>query len=157
MNLRKTYMIILEKQTEKKNLYKKILDANVALDKIQPTSLLTLQQFKKVEKKLHSKNFKVGIIIDSDNSLESIEKNLTLFSMIQINFKNFKDGRPFTMAKELRKLYLFKYEIRASGHILPDQFIFLLRSGFSTVEIKEEEKEVWIDLYKMDDGLYYQP
>ena len=48
-------------------------------------------------------------------------------------------------------------KIRASGNILPDQFVFLLRCGFDTVEIDGKEKKVWIELYNMDEGLYYQP
>jgi uncharacterized protein (DUF934 family) len=150
-------MIILEKKNEKKNVYKLILDDDLSLDKIHSTSLLNLEQWGKTKDKIYISGLKVGIIINSDDSLKSIEKYLSTFSIIQINFKTFKDGRPFTMAKKLRKLHSYDKEIRASGYILPDQYIFLTRCGFDSVEIKEEDKDDWIEFYDMDEGLYYQP
>ena len=150
-------MMILEKKNKKKNVYKRILDDDLSIDKIHSTSLLNLEQWEKTKEKICINDLKVGIIINSDDSLKNIEKNLSTFSIIQINFKTFKDGRPFTMAKELRKLHLYDKEIRASGHILPDQYIFLTRCGFNSVEIKEEDKDDWIESYRMDEGLYYQP
>ena len=149
--------MILEKKNKKKNVYKRILDDDLSIDKIHSTSLLNLEQWEKTKEKICINDLKVGIIINSDDSLKNIEKNLSTFSIIQINFKTFKDGRPFTMAKELRKLHLYDKEIRASGHILPDQYIFLTRCGFNSVEIKEEDKDDWIESYRMDEGLYYQP
>ena len=72
------------------------------------------------------KKIKVALKINSDEELIFGETDLRYIKMIQINFLNFKDGRPFTLAKELRKKFLFRGEIRASGDILPDQFVFLL-------------------------------
>ena len=82
---------------------------------------------------------------------------LSKVAMIQINFKTFKDGRPYTFAKMLRKKHNFTGELRATGHIIPDQYIFLIRCGFDSVEIEEEHKETWLELLEMDEGLYYQP
>jgi uncharacterized protein (DUF934 family) len=98
----------------------------------------------------------VGIQINSDESLDEITEDLRYFSLIQFNFLTFKDGRPFSIAKILRNKLYFKKEIRASGHILPDQYIFLIRCGFDTVEIEEKNMDVWIRFFKMDEGLYYQ-
>ncbi len=50
----------------------------------------------------------------------------------------------------------FRGEIRASGHLLPDQYIFLIRSGFDTVEVNESKIDTWIKFYDMNEGLYYQ-
>ena len=150
-------MIILEKQTEKKNFYQRISQDEFSVNKIKTSSMLSLNQFMEAEKIIKSKDLKVGIFLNSDHSLDCVKDKLELFSIIQINFKSFKDGRPFTMAKELRKLHLYKGEVRASGHILPDQFVFLLRCGFDNVEIDDKEKKEWIELYNMDEGLYYQP
>ena len=64
---------------------------------------------------------------------------------------------PRTLCSPLFTLYLnFKNEIRASGHILPDQYIFLIRCGFDTVEIEDKDFDVWVRFFKMDEGLYYQ-
>ena len=98
----------------------------------------------------------IGIIINSDQSLNDFIEHLKLFKMICINFLTFKDGRPFTLARKLRELYNFNELIRASGHILPDQSVFLIRSGFDSFEIEDKQLKYWEEFIKNDVGLYYQ-
>ncbi|OUX42229.1 hypothetical protein CBE37_03360, partial [bacterium TMED277] len=99
----------------------------------------------------------IGIKISSDQEIEFLRNDINYFNLIQFEFLSFKDGRPFTLAKKLRQEFNYVKEIRASGNILPDQYIFLKRSGFDSVEIEESSKDTWINFYNMDDGLYYQP
>ena len=149
-------MIILNRDKPQKNKY-------IFLDELEKINSLNkkkviLTKNLWIEKKqiLKEKKFNVGIQINSDESLDEITEDLRHFSLIQFNFLSFKDGRPFSVAKTLRKKLNFEKEIRASGHILPDQYIFLIRCGFDTVEIEEKNMDVWIRFFKMDEGLYYQ-
>ena len=149
-------MIILNKDKPQKNEY-------IFLDELEQISFLNkkkviLTKNLWIEKKqtLKERKISVGIQINSDESIDEITKDLQYFSLIQFNFLTFKDGRPFSIAKILRKKLNFEKEIRASGHILPDQYIFLMRCGFDTVEIEEKNTDVWIRFFKMDEGLYYQ-
>ena len=105
---------------------------------------------------LKNNNKNIGIIINSDQSLNDIIEHLKLFKMICINFLTFKDGRPFTLARKLRELYNFNELIRASGHILPDQSVFLIRSGFDSFEVEDVQIKYWEEFIKNDVGLYYQ-
>lgn len=105
---------------------------------------------------LLEKRISIGVQINSDQTLESIVNDIDYFSLIQFNFLTFRDGRPFTYAKLLRGQFKFLKEIRASGHVLPDQYVFLLRCGFNTVEIDEKDSEIWKRFYSMDAGIYYQ-
>ena len=149
-------MIILNKDKPQKNEY-------IFLDELEQIASLNkkkiiLTKNLWIEKKriLKEKKISVGIQINSDESIDEITEDLQFFSLIQFNFLTFKDGRPFSIAKILRKKLNFEKEIRASGHILPDQYIFLMRCGFDTVEIEEKNIDVWIRFFKMDEGLYYQ-
>ena len=149
-------MIILNKDKPQKNEY-------IFLDELEQIASLSkkkviLTKNLWIEKKLilKEKKISVGIQINSDESIDEITEDLQYFSLIQFNFLTFKDGRPFSIAKILRKKLKFEKEIRASGHILPDQYIFLMRCGFDTVEIEEKNIDVWIRFFKMDEGLYYQ-
>ena len=149
-------MIILNKDKPQKNEY-------IFLDELEQIKSLNkkkviLTKNLWIEKKqlLKEKKINVGIQINSDESLDEITEDLQYFSLIQFNFLTFKDGRPFSIAKILRKKLNFEKEIRASGHILPDQYIFLIRCGFDTVEIEKKNMDVWIRFFKMDKGLYYQ-
>ena len=56
---------------------------------------------------------------------------------IAIPFPKFNDGRGFSLANVLRRQHRFTGELRATGHVLPDQAIHLLRAGFDTVEIAD--------------------
>tara|TARA_B100000242_G_scaffold283880_1_gene246590 strand:+ start:625 stop:1074 length:450 start_codon:yes stop_codon:yes gene_type:complete len=149
-------MIILNKDKPQKNEYifwdesEKITSINKK--KVILTKSLWIQKGQLLKKnKIIS-----GIQLNSDESLDEITDDILYFSLVQFNFLSFKDGRPFSIAKTLRKKFNFKKEIRASGHILPDQYIFLIRCGFDTVEIKDEDFDVWVRFFKMDEGLYYQ-
>ena len=149
-------MIILNKDKPQKNEY-------IFLDELEQIKSLNkkkviLTKNLWIEKKqiLKEKKINVGIQINSDESLDEITEDLQYFSLIQFNFLTFRDGRPFSIAKILRKKLNFEKEIRASGHILPDQYIFLIRCGFDTVEIEEKNMDIWIRFFKMDEGLYYQ-
>ena len=149
-------MIILNKDKPQKNEY-------IFLDELEQIKSLNKQKVILtknlwMEKKqiLKEKKINVGIQINSDESLDEITDDILYFSLVQFNFLSFKDGRPFSIAKTLRKKFNFKKEIRASGHILPDQYIFLIRCGFDTVEIEDKDFDVWVRFFKMDEGLYYQ-
>ncbi|MEM7071332.1 MAG: DUF934 domain-containing protein [Pseudomonadota bacterium] len=61
--------------------------------------------------------------------------------MIVINFNNLNDGRGFSLAHLIRRDYNFKGEIRAKGHLIPDQCAYLMQCGFSTIEISEAQFE----------------
>ncbi len=108
-------------------------------------------------KKVFREKKNIGIKLNSDESVSLIKEDIKLFKIIQFNFITFKDGRPFSEARKLRNEYKFTNEIRASGHIIPDQYIFLIRCGFDSVEIESKKKKFWLEFLKMDSGLYYQP
>ena len=149
-------MIILNKDKPQKNEYIFLDDlekiASINKKKVILTKSLWIQKGQLLKKnKIIS-----GIQLDSDESLDEITDDILYFSLVQFNFLSFKDGRPFSIAKTLRKKFNFKKEIRASGHILPDQYIFLIRCGFDTVEIEDKDFDVWVRFFKMDEGLYYQ-
>jgi phosphoadenosine phosphosulfate reductase len=76
---------------------------------------------------------------------------------IAISFPTFADGRGFSLARLLRERHGFKGELRAIGHLIPDQGQFLLRSGFDTVDIADPDTaHVWkFSLERI--GRNYQP
>ena len=68
-----------------------------------------------------------------------------------------KDGRAFTQARALREHFGFQGEIRATGHVLPDQYRMLLRCGVSTVQLPDgADPAVWTRSADIVD-IAYQP
>ena len=149
-------MIILNKDKPKKNEYIFLDDLEKITSINKKKVILTKSLWIQKGQLLKKNKIISGIQLNSDESLDEISDDILYFSLVQFNFLSFKDGRPFSIAKTLRKKLNFKNEIRASGHILPDQYIFLIRCGFDTVEIEEKNMDVWTRFFKMDEGLYYQ-
>tara|TARA_R110002096_G_scaffold96577_3_gene215516 strand:+ start:970 stop:1482 length:513 start_codon:yes stop_codon:yes gene_type:complete len=85
----------------------------------------------------------VGVLIDTETSYTDLAPLVNKLSFVAINFLAFTDGRGFSLAVRLRKDLGFKGEIRATGHAIPDQALFLLRAGFDTADVADERKEAF--------------
>jgi uncharacterized protein (DUF934 family) len=99
--------------------------------------LLSFERFRRDARILAGRNAPLGVQITNQTEPEELATFLDRLALIVIPFPKFRDGRGFTIARTLRERYDYKGEIRAVGHILPDQYVFLLRCGFTTVEIPE--------------------
>ena len=150
-------MIILQKKHEHKNYYKQIIEQDFLEKNIRNGSILSISQWREAKHIIQEQKIDVAVEFSSNDCSLSDKDEISKAKMVQISFETFKDGRPFTFAKILRKKHNFRGELRAVGHVLPDQFVFLIRCGFDSVEIKEGDKDAWLALLEMDEGLYYQP
>ncbi|MCP9318392.1 DUF934 domain-containing protein [Acetobacter persici] len=87
---------------------------------------------------------RLGVVLGSADEAETLRDALPRLDVVVLTFPVFRDGRPFTQARALREHLGFKGEIRAGGHILPDQYEFLLRCGVTTVVLPDEaDPAVW--------------
>jgi uncharacterized protein (DUF934 family) len=75
----------------------------------------------------------IGILVGPDTAAERIAPFLNRIDLIVVEFPKFRDGRGFTIARTLRERHGFKGDIRAIGHVLPDQFAALVQCGFSSI------------------------
>lgn len=79
----------------------------------------------------------VGVLWPNNKRIEDLAPYLDRLTLIALHFPAFKDGRAYSQARILRERYKFKGELRATGDILQDQFLFLLRAGFNSFEAKK--------------------
>ena len=149
-------MIILKKGVEQKCIYRVIKTISKDKKEISNNSIFNLEDWNTFKEDI-IKFENIGIFIDSNQNFEPSSEDLESLKIIQINFLTFKDGRPFSLAKNLRKKKSFKNQIRASGHILPDQYCFLLRCGFDSVEIDKSNKSLWLKVLELESNEKYQP
>jgi uncharacterized protein (DUF934 family) len=78
-------------------------------------------------------------------SADTVAPHLASLSVICIEFPKFRDGRGFTLARDLRQQYCFAGDLRAIGHLIPDQLAALRSCGFSTVLTSDEHPpEQWV-------------
>ena len=149
-------MIILKKDVEEECVYRVIKTISKDKKEIANNSIFNYEVWNNFKQDI-IKFENIGIFINSDQKFDLLFEDLNFFKIIQINFLTFKDGRPFSLAKNLRKKKSFKNQIRASGHILPDQYSFLLRCGFDSVEIEKDSKDLWLKVLEMESTEKYQP
>ena len=83
---------------------------------------------------------KLGIWFDSDEEPEVVAEYLTSWPCIGIHFPTFMDGRGFSLARLIREHYDYQGELRAFGHIIPDQLFFLARCGFDTFSFSKSQQ-----------------
>ncbi|MEM6408859.1 MAG: DUF934 domain-containing protein [Pseudomonadota bacterium] len=79
----------------------------------------------------------ISLELASDADPSVLGNQLSGLQMIRVDFPSSADGRGFTIARRLR-LMGYTGRLRASGHVLADQYAMARRSGFDEVEIPDE-------------------
>ena len=106
-------------------------------------ALISLARLQSDEAALAGRSAPLGVIVPSKTKPEELTPYLEKLALVAIEFPVSKDGRGFTIARSLRERFGYKGEIRAVGHILPDQYVHLLRVGVTSVEIKDGTEARW--------------
>lgn len=100
-------------------------------------ALIPLARLQRDAPALAGRNAELGVQIGSATRPEDIAGLLDRVCLVAVEFPKFRDGRGFTIARTLRERYGYTGEIRAVGHVLPDQHQFLLRCGFTSVAVPD--------------------
>ncbi|MFT4079462.1 DUF934 domain-containing protein [Rhodomicrobium lacus] len=104
---------------------------------------------------LEGRNVPLGVALPNDKPESLLEPYLSRLSLIALDFPIYRDGRAFTQARRLREAYGFTGEIRATGDVLRDQFLFMVRSGFDAFEVrKEHDAKAFAKAVNEFSGLY---
>ena len=80
----------------------------------------------------------IGVLWPNNRAVSELAPHLDRLALVALVFPNFRDGRAYSQARLLRERYGFHGELRATGEILRDQFLFLLRAGFDAFEVKKD-------------------
>lgn len=75
-----------------------------------------------------------ALVISNDAPLADIAADLNGFDVIILDFPTFKDGRAYSQARLLRERFSYTGELRARGHVLRDQILFMARCGFDAFD-----------------------
>jgi uncharacterized protein (DUF934 family) len=87
---------------------------------------------------LSQRSAPTGVIWPNNRDLDELVPYLDKLAVVALVFPTFRDGRAYSQARLLRERYAFKAELRATGQVLRDQFVFMLRAGFDAFEVKKE-------------------
>jgi uncharacterized protein (DUF934 family) len=100
---------------------------------------------------------KTGVIWPNSRDLDDLVPYLDRLAVVALVFPSFRDGRAYSQARLLRERHGFKGELRATGQVLRDQFLFMLRAGFDAFEVKKDaDAEAFTNTAKRY-SVFYQP
>ena len=97
------------------------------------------------------------MIWPNNRDVDDLVPYLDRLAVVALVFPTFRDGRAYSQARLLRERYGFSGELRATGQVLRDQFVFMLRAGFDAFEVKKEaDAEAFTNTAKRY-SVFYQP
>ena len=100
---------------------------------------------------------KLGVIWPNNRDVDDLVPYLDRLAVVALVFPTFRDGRAYSQARLLRERYTYGGELRATGQILRDQFVFMLRAGFDAFEVKKDsDAEAFANTVKRY-SVFYQP
>jgi uncharacterized protein (DUF934 family) len=78
-----------------------------------------------------------GVLWPNSRAVAELVPHLDRLALVALVFPTFKDGRAYSQARLLRERHAYRGELRATGDVLRDQFLYLVRSGFDAFEAKK--------------------
>ena len=100
---------------------------------------------------------RTAVIWPNNRDVDDLVPYLGRLAAVALVFPTFRDGRAYSQARLLRERHGFKGELRATGQVLRDQFVFMLRAGFDAFEVKKQsDAEAFAATVKRY-SVFYQP
>jgi len=106
---------------------------------------------------LATRTASVGVIWPNDRRIAELAPHLSSLALVALVFPSFRDGRAYSQARQLRERHHFRGEVRATGEVLRDQFLFMLRAGFDAFEVKKGADAEAFDVAISRYSVFYQP
>src|SRR5215475_4160566 len=98
-----------------------------------------------------------GVLWPNNRRISELAPYLDQLALVALVFPNFKDGRAYSQARQLREQHGFRGELRATGNILRDQFLFLFRAGFDSFEVVKATDAAVFAQAVARYSVFYQP
>jgi uncharacterized protein (DUF934 family) len=119
--------------------------------------LVTAKRFLEDPEALLRRPGKLGVIWPNNRAVDELVPFLDRLAVVGLVFPSFRDGRAYSQARLLRERYGYDGELRATGQVLRDQFVFMLRAGFDAFEVKKESDADAFAVTAKRYSVFYQP
>jgi len=119
--------------------------------------LISSERFLADPEALLRRSGKTGVIWPNNRAVDDLVPYLDRLAAVALVFPTFRDGRAYSQARLLRERHGYDGELRATGQVLRDQFVFMSRAGFDTFEVKKDaDAEAFAETMKRY-SVFYQP
>jgi len=103
------------------------------------------------------KRGKTGVIWPNNRAVDDLVPYLDRVAAVALVFPTFRDGRAYSQARLLRERHGYDGELRATGQILRDQFVFMTRAGFDAFDVKKDADAAAFAETMQRYSVFYQP
>lgn len=117
---------------------------------------VSLAEFLNDTEAAFSRNTPFSVRLSPSDDPGELVPYLDKLSLIEVDFPKYTDGRGYSQAQLLRRRYAYKGELRAVGHVLRDQILYMHRSGFDAYETDRADLSSVLEALK-EYSAYYQP
>ena len=121
------------------------------------TILISAARFLEDAEALSRRAGRTGVIWPNNRDVDDLVPYLERLAVVALVFPTFRDGRAYSQARLLRERYHYRGELRATGQVLRDQFLFMLRAGFDAFEVKKASDADAFTLTAKRYSVFYQP
>ncbi|MEM9054794.1 MAG: DUF934 domain-containing protein [Pseudomonadota bacterium] len=83
---------------------------------------------------LLARNQQIGVRLEPADNPHDLAPYLARIALIEVSFPKYTDGRGYSHAQLLRRRLGYTGELRAVGHVLTDQILYMNRSGFDAYQ-----------------------
>ena len=119
--------------------------------------LVSFARWRQARAALLARRGPVGVAFANTEAVETLGADVARLDLIALHFPKFSDGRAYSQARLLRGRLGYGGELRATGNVLRDQFVFMLRAGFDAFEVtKEADAEAFAETVRRY-SIFYQP
>jgi uncharacterized protein (DUF934 family) len=119
--------------------------------------IVTAERFLADPEGISGREGQTGVLWPNNRRVAELAPRLDRLALVALVFPLFKDGRAYSQARLLREQYGFRGELRATGDVLRDQFMFLLRAGFDAFEVKKDADAAVFAREIARHTVFYQP
>lgn len=104
-----------------------------------------------------ARNARIGVRLANTDDIQALAEDIQRIGLIVLEFPKFGDGRAYSQARLLRERLGFTGELRATGDVLRDQYLFMRRCGFDAFEVPEGTA---VEAFRRSEAMisrFYQP
>ncbi len=105
---------------------------------------------------LLARNQQIGVRLEPADDPHDLIPFLDRIALIEIDFPKYTDGRGYSHAQLLRRRLGYTGELRAVGHVLRDQILYMNRSGFDAYQTSRADLPNVLKALE-EYSAYYQP
>jgi uncharacterized protein (DUF934 family) len=119
--------------------------------------LIPAERFLADAAELTARPAETGVVWPNNRDIDELAPYLDRLALIALVFPKFQDGRAYSQARILRERLGFRGELRATGQVLRDQFVFMQRAGFDSFEVKKDADAKVFGAVSKRYSVFYQP